>query len=377
MFPHTPRFDIAIKQSGGRLAVADIYLGSHRIENDLPISDYTITVDRSSRSRRSGTVTIADPKLMPRLFPQDKLSPFAAELVIRSGLQYPNKSRELIPQGRFVVTEVTGAFDTGLIPTATLLDRAERVFEQSVMQEINYSGSDVFGSIASLIGAADASWTPLEIHPSLENRTIAAGQFDQGTDRWQLIADMALSIDAEVYFDREGNPIMGPVTHVTPQTNDHDSVWILESGPDGTPTVMGRTYARADVYNAVHVVGAAPEKVAGATADPPIPFATVYNKDARSPTNYDGPFGHKLLRLSDSSLKDTVSCYRLAIARLRASSGLGVTISFTCITNPALDVGDIIKVNWPDGTSEFAVVDKLSLKLDGSMEGSTVGLTYV
>lgn len=383
MYPVTPRFQKAIKEGGHRLTVCDVYYAGQRIETDLPVTEGTITVDRNSRNRRSGTIVIADPKLMPRLLASDKLSPFATELVVRTGIVYPDKAQELIPQGRFVVTEVVGALDTGLIPTATLQDRSERVFEVSIEQEIIFSGVDVFSSISSLIGAGSDQWAPLQIHPALINRTIADAQFDTGTDRWQLISDLALTIQAECFFDREGNPVLRPIAYVTPQTKATDSVWALEGGSEGVMTIGGKTFARADVYNAVHVVGSAPdkpEKVEGQPEppDPPVPFATVYNMDLNSLTRYGGPFGKKLLRLSESTIKDTAGCYNLALTSLRKAGSLGVSVEFTAISNPALDVGDIITVNWPDGSSEFAVVDSLALTLlDGLMTGVTVGLVYV
>lgn len=383
IYPHTPRFANAVKQSGRRKSVVDLYYAGVKIENDLPVSEATITVDRKSRSRRSGSVVITDPSLFPRLFPEDRLSPFGAELVLRSGIVYPDNTQELVPMGHFLITEVSGAIDTGLIPTATLLDRAERVFEQSVAEEIDYSGVDVFGAIASLIGEANPSWSPLQIGPGLVNRVVADGQFETGTDRWQIVSDMALSIHADVYFNRFGDPQMTATQHVTPLTNINNSVLTIASGDEGVIITAGRVYARAEVYSAVHVVGAAPEKQEALPGqpeplDPPIPWATVYNRDPLSLTNWDGPFGHKMLRISDSTLIDTGACYELAIAKLRASSGLGSTIDFTCLANPALDVGDVVLVKWPDGREEFAIIDTLSLNLvDGSMAGTTVGITHI
>lgn len=364
MYTTTSRFDVAIKNAGKRKTVVDIYYGNQLIQSNLPVSDGSITTDRSARSRRSGTVTIADPALMPRLSPNDTLSPFSTELVLRTGIVYADKTEELVPMGRFVITSVSGAVETGLIPVVTMLDRAEKVFELGP-GTLNYSGSDVFSSVASMVGAPNPVWTPLSISASLSNRTIAAAQADAGTDRWQLASSLATSITAEVYFDRFGDPILSPIVYVTPQTNS--GVWTIEDGEEGTLIAGTKVYARTDVYNAVRVIGNAPENT-----------ATVYDSDNRSATKYGGPFGERLLVVNDSTLTTVAACYTRAITELRRTTGRGVAISFTSVANPALDPGDIIRINWPDGTYDFAVVNTLTFSLlDGSMAGTLTGITYV
>jgi hypothetical protein len=367
VYTTTPRFDASIKNAGKRRTVVDIYVSNQLVESDLPVSEGSITVDRSARSRRSGTVTIADSSLMPRLAPEDELSPFSTELVLRTGIVYADNTEELIPQGRFVITAVTGAVENGLIPVVTLLDRAERVFELGPGL-LNYSGSDAFSSIASMVGEPSVTWTPLSIDPTLTNRVIAAGQADANVDRWQLVSSLATSIGADIYFSREGDPILAPTTHITPETNT--SVWTIASGEDGTMIASSKSYSRTDVYNAVRVTGSATNSV--------IPQATVYDTDNRSPTFFGGPFGEKLLVINDSSVTDTGACYNRAIAELRRASGLAASVTFTAVANPALDVGDIVTIEWPDDTSQFVVINTLTFSLlDGSMSGTTAGMTFV
>jgi hypothetical protein len=358
MYTTSSRFNTAIKSAGKRVTRVDMYYGDQLIQSNLPVSEGSITTDRSARSRRSGTVTVADPTLMALL------SPFSTELVIKTGIVYADKSEELVPMGRFVITSVSGAVETGLIPVVTLLDRAERVFELGP-GTLNYSGSDVFSSVASMVGAPNPAWSPLAIDPTLVNRTIAAAQSDAGTDRWQLASSLATSITAEVYFDRSGTPTLSPITYVTPQTAS--GVWTIEGGEEGTLIAGSKVYARTDVYNAVRVIGNAPENT-----------ATVYDSDNRSPTKYGGPFGERLLVVNDSTLTSTADCYARAIAELRRATGRGVALTFTSVANPALDPGDIVKVNWPDGTYDFAVINTLTFSLlDGSMAGALTGITYV
>src|SRR5919106_895075 len=63
---------------------------------DLEHTGGSVTVDRSQAIRRTCTVTIADPSLIPRT-PSDQLATYGARLRIARGVEYGDGSDELVP----------------------------------------------------------------------------------------------------------------------------------------------------------------------------------------------------------------------------------------------------------------------------------------
>ena len=101
-------------------------------------------------------------------------------------------------------------------------------------------------------------------------------------------------------------------------------------------------------------------------------YAFAGDMNSASPTYYFGPFGRATKRIDNSALMSDAACLDVANAELRKSVGLAQSLSFTSLQNPALDVGDVIMCEFLDLSTEFHIVDDLSLDFNsGSMSVST------
>lgn len=85
------RFLQAIRGPYRAITTMDVYYGQSLVTAGVPIVDGSITVDRTSKTRRSGNATIGDPTFWPT-FAGSPLAPYGAELHIQQGISYPDGS---------------------------------------------------------------------------------------------------------------------------------------------------------------------------------------------------------------------------------------------------------------------------------------------
>lgn len=380
MYPVTDRFLTAIKQPGQRKTVIDVYQGQAKVLSDLPVIDGSLRVDRSSRNRRSGSLTVGDPSLFPRLS-NSILAPYSTEIVIRSGVVYRDGSEELVPLGVFLVNDTAADEAAGLIPSINFFDRAQRVYESSTLVADGGAQYGIAGQTFSGYPASQAieatllypapGWPTnslwgMSITPGLLDPVLPGGQFDGDTDRWQLAVDLAELMGAEVFFDVAGNAIVQPVPGITSSTTDDDVVWTVAAGEGGTLTSAEQVITREFTYNGVVVIGPAPSE------DIQQIRAVAVDNNVASPTYWNGLFGKKTLRISNERITTLEQAQGIAEAKLKEVLALSKNVNFGGVANPALDVGDVIKIVYNDGTSEIHLLDSFTFPLDGGpMTGTT------
>lgn len=368
----------AIKTSGKRKTVVDVYMNGALIDADIPVIGGEITVDRNSRTRRSGSITVGDPSFFPK-FDDNTFTPYGVEIGIRHGIVYPDGTEELIPQGIFLINSISADEAEGLIPTIEFFDRAHRVFETSthvtdggpnMVGDQTFAGSRVHDALRAVIDYASPNWPnanqlwSLTIDSSLSNPTIPGGQFEGDTDRWKLAQDLAAMMGAEVYFGTDGNAVCIPIPSITVQELPPD--WEVFSGEDGVMVSAAQTVTREETYNSVVMLGSTPSGTERQAR------AIVYDLNPASKTYYYGPFGKKTLRLSDQRLTSDEACYTAANGVLKNSLGIAKKVEFSATSNPALDAGDIIKITYPDGLEELHLLDSFNIPFaNGVMSAST------
>jgi hypothetical protein len=381
----TPRFIQALTEGGNRITVMDAYYAPSKIPiiREVPIVDGSLKVDRNSRSRRSANVTVGDPDFYNQLAKNSQFNPYGVEFIIRTGFRYASTETELVSIGVFGLEEIESNEEEGNLPTLRLVDRAQKVYDASM--ETTDQGPQAFWGWPSnealkyLIETAspdglsgDPLWGTIYFGEGLNFITIPSGAYNGDFDRWKLCEEIAASIGGEIYFDPNGIPTVQPTQTITPGTNRDDAVWTVACGEAGTLIGAAKKTSRENTYNAVMMLGAT------AKDNTPQPVATVYDLDPQSKTFYGGPFGKKLLRVSNSALTDVVACIVAANEKLRQVTGLSRSLSLTSIANPALEAGDIIIVQFMDGTEELHLIEGYSMSLkDGSMSIDTKTRQYV
>lgn len=363
--PLSSKFDRAIRQSGKRKTVADIYFAGELISENLAVSEGTIRVELDGQVRRSGSITIADPRLVPTL--SSILSPLGTEICVRQGVVYPNGTEELVPLGMFRL-DVTSWGEVERVSQLQLYDRSKAMYAD-LPSPHSRAGEEAKAVIVDFIQWLVPTVIPLDLaemfDPRLVNYGIPGGHVFEERNHWEPLLGLAKNMGGRLYFDQEGRPRCDFIEELNPLS---EPVWTIDAGENGVLVSADRTYSRENVFNAVNVIGAAVE-------DGAVPRATAYNLDPGSPLRYGGPFGRTGITIEDSSLIDTAQCLHRARIELSQYTGLSYSLDFSAVPNPALDVGDIVRFVYPDGSSELHQIASLNIPLGtGTFSGSSKGV---
>lgn len=380
IFPAQQRFLDAVKRSRTQKTVVDVVFNGAVVATSLPITDGSVTVDRSSSVRRTCNLTVADPNFVPT-YVNSALSPYGTELKVYSGFQYDDGTTDLCPLGIFAVDTVNWEESGGSLPQVQSFDRSQKVTDAKLLLARDFSGHSAMGAITSLVN--EVVKCDVTFDDALIDITMPGGSV-YDNDRWQTCQDIAKALAAEVFFDVFGNVVVIPVPKLSTSNTVDDAVWTMAVGVDGTLSEAKRGVSRRDIYNCIIMQGTG----TSSTSLAPIGYAA--DTDPRSPTYWgpatalpNGPFvpttfGQSNLRLTSNLLLTPDQCQAAATAQLANYLGRAKSLNFTCAPNTALDVGDIILARFLDGSQELHIVDSLSIPLGGGgkFSGTTRTLTY-
>lgn len=373
MYVVSGKWDKAIREGRRRRTVLDVYYNSlttglnngTKIFSDIPLNNYSIRVDRRSENRRSGSVQLANPDLLELLKDEagaSALKPYGAEYVIRTGFEYADGSTEFVPLGVFTSDNTKWQEGSPTIEL-DLFDRSKSIQRAIVPQTFNYSGLQALQIIEEnlqiIIPTVD-----LIVHEDIIGIRFPGGTTYQG-DRWGGIQKQADSMGGEVYFDLEGQPHLDPIPYLDVDTPVHQADWKVDTGENGVLIKVDRNISRTDTYNMIVVMGNPPD---GNSAQP---WALAEDLDPNSPTYRYGAFGVQIKEIQRNDITSASQCAIVAHAELRNSRGLYKSLSMECLSNPALDVGDIISVHFLDGSIEMHMVDSLTITQGSSMSLTT------
>lgn len=313
----------------------DAYRGGVLLASDLPIDPESggITVRSDSEVRREIDLTIVDPTLIPTAR-NSLLTPHGTELWVRKGFRYPDGSTELIPVGIFRIDKPQATLG-GIGISVTGVDRGRLLAEDSFITTAqSLPGATVVAEIIRLIRQT----IPAAIITDLTGSTLVARlvSWEQGTSRWDAIAELALAINAEVYCTPTGAFVIRPVPQIT-----SGPVWMVDIGETGVIIGGTETWDRELTFNA------ATARSEPSDGSNPVQ-ATVYDLLASSPTYWNGPFGHRPKPAYSSPLLTTVaSCTAAAQTILARSTAPARTVTVSAVPNPALEAGDVVTLVLP------------------------------
>jgi hypothetical protein len=348
MYAATEQFLDALRRSHVVTVQVDAYRGAVLLQSDLPISGGSVTVDGGSQIRRTLSLTIADPALDPKVDPLAVLAPFGSDLVVRRGIRYPNGTTEWVPLGRFRIESVQASAAQDAI-SVTGSDRA------SIVKDARFTAITQAQTSNTVVQEITRLITEALPGVPVTNRTTATNSTPAvywERERWDAIEQLGEAIGADVFFDPDGNGVIQPTPAVT-----NDPAWWVDAGELGVMVAGQRETSREYTYNGV---------VASGESDGDIPpvTATVWDTDATSPTYYLGPFGQKPYFYVSPLLTTTAQCTSAAASMLDRVRGLIRQLDLTCVPNPALESGDVIRVRFPDGATETHLIDSFTVPLD-------------
>ncbi|MEU2484109.1 DUF5047 domain-containing protein [Streptomyces sp. NPDC012617] len=358
MYPNvSARFLTTLVESHNPVCEVSLFRTDGRVD-PLSIVDGSVSVDRSQQSRRTCSITVADPVLIPRT-PADKLSVYGARLRIARGVQ-AGEYRETVPVGVFRIDSVEGDVDEGPV---TIQGKSLECIVGDDKFTVPYRASGTaVGAITALIlrSIPDAA---VATASTVIDAAIGARVFDVEGDPWEAVRELATAIGAEVYCDADGTFVISDL----PDLLTTSPAWTVAVGDGGAYISAARGMNSDGVYNGVLARGENTEANIAPVS------SLVVDGDSGSPTYWDGPFGHRPMFYSSSTLITTGQCTAAATLKLRAAQAPNATANLTSMANPALEPGDIIRVVYADGTAELHQVHSFPVNLTaGDMAIQTI-----
>jgi hypothetical protein len=156
---------------------------------------------------------------------------------------------------------------------------------------------------------------------------------DQGGDPWQDLRELAMAIGFECFFDPRGVFVWQPVPD--PRRGEP----VFEFNEDLNPIVVEalREFADEQTFNDVVITGQS------SGVQNPV-SAEAFDNDPASTTYILGKWGRKTQRLTFTNVTTVDQAQDVANAFLYNSIGMADTVTITCVPNPALEPGDVIKI---------------------------------
>lgn len=350
MYGVTQRFLDALRASHKVRLWVDVYQRTPlvRLYRNVPISGGKVTIDASSQVRRTLDLTVSDPALMPTV--NNLLAPHGHELWVLRGIEYPNGQVEWTPLGLFRVDAVNWDVGGGSF-SITATDRSRHVADARFeAPRRSNTALTVPGQISQLVKDVISNAAVSDTTGS----TTSTPDVTWERDRWEAIEELATSIGAEAYFGASADVKIRKVPAITDKV-----VWYVDAGETGVMVTGDRALSRESVYNVVVATG---ESTEGTTPA----YGIAEDTDPASPTYIGGQFG-RVPRFYASPLLATNSQAALAAATLLEKvRSLNRQLDLSCVPNPALDVGDVIQVRFPDGSVERHILDRIEVPLDAT-----------
>lgn len=307
----------------------------------------SVTVDASQPVRRTCSLQVPDVSLW------EQVVLGGAVLYPYRGIQYVDGSIEVVPLGVFEVRGTSGALDGLQTGTLTAPDRWRRVQRaRFYAPQGSIPNATVVSEWARLVRGAlpgGSDFADLTLSPTI----LAATVWPQ--DRDAAAIDLATSIGAEGFFDVYGIPTLRPVTSPT-----DPFVWTVDHGRQGVMVGGNRERTDEQTYSAVIV---RPSRTDGA-----VPFEQVVLEDP----SLLAAIGPVPRFYSSPAITNVDQALTAATSLLHKAVGVASSLTLSTIVNPALDAGDVIAVNLPDGTAELHVIDALTIPLG---EGDPMPIT--
>jgi hypothetical protein len=323
--------------NGGRYTIrCDAYRGGLLVPGggDLALADGSITDQAAPGVRRQLDLSVTpEPGLtVQSLF--DVLAPTGTELRVRSVFHYPNRvSSETVPMGVFDVDSQRMGYGSAGTLQLQASDKFVRIQRARFPAPLaSTPGITIKAQIAALIRGALGVDETVVITAS-SNALMGSVVWER--DRDKAILDLAKSIGAWVYFDRDG------VATIADIPTAEDPVWEVSDGRDGVLLDAERSRDRSKTYNKVVVT---PEKVDGT---PLFDSVVVADTNPSSPTYVGGSFLEVPTFYSSPLLQNETQALKAGLAILNRVKGLNAQLTMTIARNHALDSLDTLRVRLP------------------------------
>lgn len=350
----SPKWGPALTTDHGMSVKVNVLYNGSIIAEDIAFADGSIRVDRGSETRRSLSLTIADPSEYP-VDPTDRFAVYGQQIYVESGLTYLDGSTERVPVGTFVITSVGGNIHKG--PLTVTGAGLEILLRRALWDNATSTGG--VGSVAAFISFHIEDTIPGAsfVDDSTNGTwTIASKTWDANSDKWTALSEAAASIGAELFCDAYGTFRLVDIPD--PDDVSFQPVWVVDAGQRGVMVSATMSLSADGVYNRVVASGEnAEDRTAPVSAEAKI-------TDTADPLYYGGPFGKVSKPFSSSLITNATQAQAAANAMLRNAKAPNRTVTLESVPNPALEAGDRIRVDYGEAhLPEIHIVNSFDIPM--------------
>jgi hypothetical protein len=313
--------------------------------------DGSITVDRDRDEKRTCDFTFDN---TDKALKDDPFNGFWYDKILKCiwGIRYydetVNKWRRWETQlGEFMIDRI----DSDRFPNEVKIvgrDYAKKCIVSRLPNTMTFPVGSVVEDIISAL-AANAGIAKFAM-PSTGQAYTRDLVFTRGTERWEVMKQLADVIGYEVFFRADGKLTMQPY----PDPSLSPLAWSFTQDAGGTLIKYSKSSNDSQVFNHIFVTGAtlggeASElggAVTGNTVSQVI-FAEAKNIDLGSPTRISR-IGDRVLPYESDLFTTTAQAQAYADTMLRISSLEEYSMSFEALVLPWLDASQIIEIKQPE-----------------------------
>lgn len=356
MYPTSDTFRLAVRTSHTAVATAEVWRGLQKIL-DLDVSEGQVQVSVNQSTRRTCSVGFSVSRLANDLVPDtafDAITPFGNEIRLYRGIEFPDGTREMVPLGVFVITQVNVEESPEQVKMSISgVDRSIRVSRNVWLEPYQVSAGSLTDALTALL---QNRWPAIELSfPTVpvNVQQQVLGQ-DSGADPWKDAVYLAEMAGYDLFFDPNGVCVLQPFP-------SPDSASVVATYTDEDVLLrVARQDTTDDTYNGVVYIVESSWLL--------VPYRVeVWDLDPDSPTYRYGAFGEVPKIVSQSAITDTNAATTAAAALLSKGLGLAQNVTWDAIVDPALDVNDVVLVrNDGTKTERVLIVDQVTIPLSPS-----------
>lgn len=363
MYPVSDTFLSSVRQAHKLAVVVErtTALDGQWTEVVHQVNSGSVKLDRKADARRTLSMKLVG--YIQDVLPE--VSPYNTLLRVKRGITYGTGQTEWVPLGVFRAYDVEqNGNEVDVTGYSLEIDLRDRRFISPWFIGIT---SGVIGPNPNVSDEME-----LIIHDAIPEATLRYLGGDNLTIQWgtvferdrlKALQEIAKAVGCTFYSDYLGRFVVEP-----PSTLADTSVFDVNAGGDGVLISYSRKVTRDKVYNGVVVTN-------GATGVPnsPIIRRLVVDNDPTSPTYWGGSFGKVPRFYSSPFFQTSAQADAAGESILATAKGINASVSFDAVPNPALDIDDVITVQYRDGTTQKHIIDTLEIGLTASdpMSGTT------
>jgi hypothetical protein len=359
MYPASSALKQAVRTDHIAVSRAEIWSGDRKVQ-DLEVSSGKVTISSDSSARRTCTVSLFADRDRNNIVPDndfDSLTPFGNELRLYRGVEFSDGSREFVPLGIFVITDVD-ITDTneGVVIKVDGIDRSLIVSRAKWTKPYQM----VTGSLEDSITALLKDRYP-DVVTAFPTTNVSINQVILGTEKdnnpWKDAVEICELVGYDLFFDAEGIVEM----KLFPSIDGAVVVASYDEGQDTAITTLNRTISTRETYNGVIYT------IEGSEVAEPKRIE-VWDENTTSPTYRYGTFGEVPIFVETSILATEEEAIIAATNLLNFYIGAQETISWESIVDPTLDVQDVVYVQTEGAkVDRLVIIDVLDIPLEANL----------